>query len=131
MWITPDGRLHSVQLPDPRILMTERFECALRLLVESHGRQLEEAVAQGIDEEADRECEECIAEPEIEARFVGEIPPPGVLDSSPTGVPELIASVMMIEVRWRLDVFSAVESFIDHLLDPDDAVEWSGSEGEG
>jgi len=108
MWIDADGVVHTVALPDPTDVMTDRFRSSLDQLVSQHS----DAVAESIEEEQDRFFD---AEPGAsygENEYRGVAPPLGLLDKPVRSTEELRSTIASVDVRRRLDVLLALEDYV-------------------
>lgn len=112
MWIDADGVAHSVALPDPSHLMSPTFQTALDALLATD----REAVVLILEQEETRLFEQDLAalrDPEKEDVFEGLTPPVSLLDGQVSDSEDVRAALERMDWRWRLDVISALDDYID------------------
>lgn len=108
MWIDADGVVHTVALPDPTDVMTDRFRSSLDQLVSQNSN----AVAESIDEEHDRLFAGELGASDGEDEYSGVAPPLGPLDKPVRSTEELSSTIASVDRRWRLDVLLALEDYV-------------------
>jgi len=112
MWVTPDGVLHTVALPDPSQVLTAPAEDAFRRLVGQEGTAVETFL-----EAAETDCYDDVRV-DADDRFVAEAPPQGLVDRGPRSVTELREIVSAVPPRWRLDVVMALSDLFREIVEP-------------
>lgn len=108
MWIDADGVVHTVALPDPTDVMTDRFRTSLDQLIS----QDSDAVAELIAEEQDRFFDGEAVTTDGEDEYASAAPPVGLLDKLVRTTEELRSTIADVDIRWRLDVLLALEDYV-------------------
>ena len=121
MWSTPDGRVHTVAVPDPASLV--------RLVVVGRGDRevrpedvavLQPAVEPAMDEALDA-ASRIPFDAETEATYHAQMPAPLVLELDGSDPARLAASLLTglagVDARWRLDYVMALEDLLDEHID--------------
>jgi hypothetical protein len=121
MWLTADGRLHTVAVPDPRTVLSLELSTGRPL-----GRLPEEQLIrlQAAVEELEGRCvTEAAAIPfdaAAEAAYENEVPGHvHVVLAGSTAEEQaasLVAQVDALPIRWRLDQVMALEDLLDEVV---------------
>jgi hypothetical protein len=120
MWRTPDGRAHTVALPDPTIAMTPEFVESLRAL-EPDARI---ALAASLDEAQEEFFDLFHDVDPTEPASTDEDGLPGAFLQGTFGSAKDIAQYLNeIDVHWRLDALLAVEDYLS-AVDSSEAGSW-------
>lgn len=109
MWVSDDGRLNTVALPEPSDTMTEAFRLSLDALVQVDPHPLEEL----IDDAEDGAYRGDWSELGWSDQFVCAAPPVGLLHGELNSVIDLADALAQVEPRWRLDAILAVSDYLD------------------
>jgi hypothetical protein len=107
VWVTADGVLHTVSLPDPAVIMSPEFEASVKAI----GASRSKALARALEQEADVIYSEAIAaagEADDEPGFVRAIPPRGLLADPVGSVEDIHRVIRSTDRRWRLDAIMAI-----------------------
>lgn len=110
MWIDAEGVAHTVALPNPTDLMSERFKSSLdKLMAEDV-----QAVADLIKAEQDRFFNGEVGGTDLdtEDEDEGAAPPLGLLDRSVRTTVDLRSTLAALDIRWRLDALLALEDYV-------------------
>ena len=111
MWVSEDGVAHTVSLPKPQQLMTEKFRLALDHLHSTLPVQVEKV----LDEAEDSLFSDggmTPDDPDAFAQYEGCPPPVKILRGHLTSPEDLAASLDRVERRWRLDAVMALQDYI-------------------
>ena len=111
MWISEDGRINTVALPEPTDIMTTDFATASRVVWSQSKRR---ARRKWIDELEESSLADAIShQPSTdEPIFSGMTPPRELLSGSPESLADIANAVRAVERRWQVD---ATMALIDHL----------------
>jgi hypothetical protein len=109
MWVTADGVAHTVALPSPSELLTERALVAFENLRKGLG---DEPLEELLEDEESAIFEDTLTQ-DTDGRFVGLTPPRAILDGDLSTADLLVATVRAVDQRWRLDVVLALQDLID------------------
>ena len=120
MWLTGDGRLHTVAVPDPRAVVSLELATGRPLgrLPEDHLARLGTAV-EVLEERCYAEAATLAFDADAEASFVGAVPGHVRLVLTGSTADQLAASleeqVGALPVRWRLDQLAALGDLLDEV----------------
>lgn len=109
MWVSDDGRLNTVALPDPSHVMTEEFRRSLEALAENDPESVAEAIEDAEDAVYDRDWSGLIGAED----YVGAPPPTDILRGSINTTSDLSDALLGVDGRWRLDAIVAVIDYLD------------------
>ena len=112
MWVDVDGVCHTVAQPNPTELMSDVFRRSLERLVDESAEELAALLS---SEENSFILEERRRSPSDveELAFQGARPPLGLLVAAVESVDELRSRVLEIDRRWRLDLITALDDWVD------------------
>jgi hypothetical protein len=121
MWISADGRLHTVAVTDPRTVVSLDLSTGRPLgqLPEEHLIRLQAAVEE-LEERCVTEAAALPLDVAAEAAFEGEVP--GHVRVVLTGstaeeqAASLVQQVDALPIRWRLDQLMALEDLLDEVI---------------
>lgn len=104
MWVTADGIIHSVALPEPeRVLGPVAARSWAELSAGTPVEPLSDLL-----ESHEGEIFELELSPDTDAEFFEEIPPAGIFDMEFASLDELSDAIRSVDTRWRIDVVSAL-----------------------
>jgi len=121
MWLSADGRFHTVAVPDPRTVVFLELSTGRPLgrLAEGHLLRLQESV-EALEERCYGDAAALGFDAATEAAFVDEVPEHVRLVLTGTTAEELATSleqqVDALPVRWRLDRLMALEALLDEVV---------------
>lgn len=112
MWISSDGRINTVAIPDPTDIMTDDFAKNCRIVWRKTKRRVRrnwlDRLEEGIlIEAANREISS------VESDFSGMPPPREILSGTPQSLEDIASSVHAVEQRWQVDVVMALTDYFD------------------
>ena len=121
MWLSADGRLHTVAVPDPRTVVSLELSSGRPLggLPEEHLTRLQTAVEE-LEERCVTEAAALPFDAAAEAAFEGGVP--GQVRVVLTGstaeeqAASLVRQVDALPIRWRLDQVMALEDLLDEVV---------------
>jgi len=121
MWLTADGRLHTVAVPDPRTVVTLELGTGRPLgqLPEDLLARLQAAVEE-LEERSYAAAGALSFDAAVEAPFVDQVPDPVRLVLTGSTADALAASleeqVDALPLRWRLDRVMALADLLDEVV---------------
>ncbi|MBS45948.1 MAG: hypothetical protein CMH83_22800 [Nocardioides sp.] len=108
MWIDETGRGHTVALPDPTEVMSDRFRSSFDGVIGTRG----EAVVELLEVLQEEIFDQMLSLP-VDAEFEQVAPPLGLLDQDVWSVEELGQYLRSVDLRWRLDAVLALDDYLD------------------
>jgi hypothetical protein len=121
MWLSVDGRLHTVAVPDPRTVVSLELPTGRPLgqLPEEHLIRLQTAVEE-LEERCVTEATALPFDAATEAAFEGGVPEPVRVVLAGSTAEEQVRSlerqVDALPIRWRLDQLMALEDLLDEVV---------------
>lgn len=114
MWVDDRGVFHTVALPEPTDLMALDFRDSFAVLVANDVAAVEAVVT----DEADRFYKEArgyLLGTNVEFDYCELIPPRDLVRGNVHDLSHLRRQIREVEWRWRLDVLTAIEDYVDIL----------------
>lgn len=111
MWVDVEGVCHTVALPEPAELMSLEFRASLDRLIDAQAEEVSDVLSSLEDEFYAEQLERPSAHVD-EQSFVGTPPPAGLLRDAVASVDELVARILEVDRRWRLDVLVALDDYL-------------------
>jgi hypothetical protein len=121
MWLTADGRLHTVAVPDPRTVLSLELPTGRPLgrLPEEHLTRLQTAVEE-LEERCVTEAAALPFDAATEAGFADGIPEHVRLVLTGSTAEEQAASLAQqvdaLPIRWRLDQVMALQDLLEEVV---------------
>lgn len=112
MWVTEDGRFHTVALPDVTTAMSERFIASLDALSVKDVELLNETISDRQDAFLEDFDASGVAQPNVPTATEHEALPDDYLDAEFDSSVALLTYLDGIDQNWRLDAYGAVEDYV-------------------
>jgi hypothetical protein len=113
MWITPDGVQHSLALPDPTEVLTDRALASFAVLV---GRADRDDLELWIDDRL-LALHDASFPPDPDGLFFERAPAVGMLDGDLSTLEGLDEALAPIDPRWQVDLLLALHDIVDGLAE--------------
>jgi hypothetical protein len=114
MWVTPDGVQHSLRLPDPTDVLTERALASYVVLAATTDRDELEV---RLDDRL-LALHDATFEPDTDGVFFERVPDVGLLDGDLSTYAGLDAALGAVDPRWQVDLVLALRDILDALGRP-------------
>jgi hypothetical protein len=107
VWLDERGVAHTVALPNPSELMTDRFKASLDALISAHRGEVADLL-----ERLEEEIYQQVFSIPVDPAYEGLSPPQELLAPEVWSVEDLAVVLSEIDLRWRLDCVCAMGDYL-------------------